>query len=424
MSKKAHETALPKLRFPEFQGKEEWKELSLGNVLTESRISSKLNDPRKRITVRLSLNGVEKREFRGTEADEATYFFTRKKGQFIYGKQNLHKGAFGLIPDELDNHDSSQDLPAFDFAAEFHPQFFLSYLGQERLYTSLEKISTGTGSKRIHPRDFLKVKFFFPSFSEQQKIAATLSSLDALLTAQTAKLNALQAHKRGLMQNLFPAEGEKVPKRRFLEFQDAGEWTEKKLGNVLEFVMGNAFRSDEFTETGIQLIRLGNLYQSELQLNRAPIFLPVSFKNKYSNFLVNPSDLLMSMTGTLGKRDYGFVLQVPEECPDLLLNQRVLKITPKKNYTKKFVLHQLKHEVFLEKLYSIPGGTKQANLSTKHLSEIEILFPQIAEQQKIADCLSALDNFITAQSQKIDALKLHKKGLMQVLFPTTSAPEA
>lgn len=158
-----------------------------------------------------------------------------------------------------------------------------------------------------------------------------------------------------------------------------GEWVEKKLGVVLDFVMGNAFKSNDFVENGVQLIRMGNLYQGVLQLNRIPVFLPDNFVGEYQQFLVKPRDLLMSMTGTLGKRDYGFVLQIPANSSDLLLNQRVIKLVPKEGYIKEFVLQVFKNESFLQKLYSIPGGTKQANLSTKDLKEIKISFPKLTE---------------------------------------------
>lgn len=119
---------IPKLRFPEFQNSGEWEEKRLGQMLTESKIPITDSNPQKRITVRLNLKGVEKREFKGTEAENATYFFVRSSGQFIYGKQNIHKGAFGIIPEELDGYESSQDIPASilikDFILYFSFTFF------------------------------------------------------------------------------------------------------------------------------------------------------------------------------------------------------------------------------------------------------------------------------------------------------------
>jgi type I restriction enzyme S subunit len=72
----------------------------------------------------------------------------------------------------------------------------------------------------------------------------------------------------------------------------------------------------------------------------------------------------------------------------------------------------------------LPGGTKQANLSAQQLKDLEITFPLEPEQQKIGDCLSSLDELISAQTRKLKALKTHKKGLMQQLFPSPDEVEA
>ncbi|HLW06300.1 MAG TPA: restriction endonuclease subunit S [Marinilabiliaceae bacterium] len=189
-----------KMRLKGFSG--EWKECKLGDFIEESRIPSIHNDVNRRITVKLNLKGVEKREVRGSEAEDATYFFIRKKGQFIYGKQNLHKGAFGIIPEELDGFESSQDIPSFDFKENVIPKFFLLFMSQEQFYKSLEKISTGTGSKRIHPENLYKVKVKFPSLEEQTAIAEILQTADKEIELLKAKAEQLKEQKKGLMQQL------------------------------------------------------------------------------------------------------------------------------------------------------------------------------------------------------------------------------
>lgn len=207
-----------------------------------------------------------------------------------------------------------------------------------------------------------------------------------------------------------------VPEMRFSEFKN--NWKDGTIADLADTIMGNAFKSGDFVSDGLQLVRMGNLYQGKLQLDRTPVFLPKSFSENHSRFLLNPFDILMSMTGTVGKEDYGYVIQIPEDSPELLLNQRVVKIVPKENCIKDFLLQLLKSENFLQVLYSLPGGTKQANLSIGQLKGIEILYPKNKkEQQKIANCLSSLDNLITTETEKLDNFKDHKKGLLQELFP-------
>ena len=98
-------------------------------------------------------------------------------------------------------------------------------------YELLRKAS-GSTFPEIGKSEIKKIEVFRPEKEEQQKIASFLSSLDELITAQSQKLETLKTHKKGLMQQLFPAEGEMVPKLRFAEFSDSGEWEEKTLGGV------------------------------------------------------------------------------------------------------------------------------------------------------------------------------------------------
>lgn len=182
--------------------KEQWQDVQVGNFLAESRIAVINPDVDRRITVRLNMRGIEKREVRGTEIEEATVFYQRKAGQFIYGKQNLHKGAFGILPAELDGFESSQDIPAFDISNAIDPRFLIFYLSQQSVYTALENISTGTGSKRIQPKELFKVVFPWPGKKEQTAIADVLGASEREIAIHHARLTALQTQKCGLMQQL------------------------------------------------------------------------------------------------------------------------------------------------------------------------------------------------------------------------------
>lgn len=190
-----------KKRLPGFEGA--WEKVTLGQLLTESRIPGGKSDPSKKITVRLHLKGVEARENNPNEAVDATAYYRRKSGQFIYGKQNLHKGAIGIVPQELDGYESSQDIPCFDFVEDLiHPRFLLYLFSREAFYTKLESISTGTGSKRIQPEQLFKVEIKIPEKSEQAAIAEFLFAADKEIELNNSKLENLKEQKKGLMQQL------------------------------------------------------------------------------------------------------------------------------------------------------------------------------------------------------------------------------
>ena len=193
-------------------------------------------------------------------------------------------------------------------------------------------------------------------------------------------------------------------------------WAGKKLSHCATFTMGYAFSSSDFVPSGVPLIRMGNLYQNKLDLERHTVFLPNRFVNAYSKYCLYAGDLVLSMTGTVGKRDYGFVVEMPEMTPACLLNQRVVKIDPKHGLSKGFLFHVMRSDQFLDQLYRLPGGTKQANLSTRQLGNIQIPIPPLAEQRKIAAILSTWDAAITLTHQLIAALQRRKQALMQLLL--------
>lgn len=193
------------VRFPKFAG-EAWQEMKLSEVLRESRTPAKASHPGARLTVRLHTEGVEARKDRGTEVEEATVYYQRRAGQFIYGKQNLHRGAVGIIPDRLDGYSSSQDVPAFDWLTGADPAFLLACFSRKPFYEKLERLATGTGSKRIHPAAFLSVSLPVPPLTEQRKIEEVLGLMDEEIALRRRQLTALKAQKQGLMQKLLTGE--------------------------------------------------------------------------------------------------------------------------------------------------------------------------------------------------------------------------
>lgn len=188
-----------KLRFDENSIYENKK---VKDFLSESKIDG-IDDINRRLTVKLNLKGISVRESKTIEKEGATKQFIRKSGQFIYGKQNLHKGAFGIIPKELEGYLTSSDIPSFDFKGEINPKWFYYYFSRQHYYESLEKLSTGTGSKRISPKDFLNIKISVPEIYEQNKIVNLLGNVDKIITNTSHEVEKTKEFKKGLLQQMF-----------------------------------------------------------------------------------------------------------------------------------------------------------------------------------------------------------------------------
>ena len=146
-----------------------WKTEKLGKLLTESKIPSEAPCTTKRIRVRLNVAGVEKRP-ESNDKKGATAYYVRRAGQFIYGKQNFHKGAFGIIPPELDGFESSADIPSFDVRKDCLPEWIFYFFKKGNRYLNLTKLARGVGSKRVHPKQLKNIEILLPPVDVQQMI--------------------------------------------------------------------------------------------------------------------------------------------------------------------------------------------------------------------------------------------------------------
>jgi len=224
-----------------------------------------------------------------------------------------------------------------------------------------------------------------PSLEEQQKIADCLSSLDELITAHTQKHQALLSYKKGLLQNLFPAEGETVPALRFPEFEDSVGWAIKPMKKL--FRIGNGKDHKHLADGDI------------------PVYGSGGYMRSVDDYLYDGESACIGRKGTI---DRPIFLSGKFWTVDTLFYTHSFK-----NCSPKFI-----YLIFLNidwRSQNEAGGVP--SLSKSNIEKIEVAVPSLDEQQKIADCLSSLDELITAQSKKIEDLKAHKKGLMQQLFP-------
>lgn len=180
----------------------QYKTKQVKDFLIESKIEG-IDDINKRLTVKLNLKGITVRESKTIEIEGATKQFIRKTGQFIYGKQNLHKGAFGIIPKELDGYLTSSDIPSFDFQGGIEPKWFYYYFARKSFYEKLENLSTGTGSKRIFPKEFLNIKIIVPEFKEQHKIVCLLEKFDEKINGISNQIVQMNMFKKSLLQQMF-----------------------------------------------------------------------------------------------------------------------------------------------------------------------------------------------------------------------------
>lgn len=190
---------VPEIRFKGFT--EAWEQRKVGDFLTESRIRGNTGLDAKKLTVKLWGKGViEKNDFGGSEQ---TQYFTRRKGQFIYSKLDFLNSAFGVIPEKLDNYESTADLPTFDLDG-MNPYFMFFTAIQEDFYLKYGSIADGSRkAKRIHADTFLNMPIMVPTIDEQKLIVGYLQCLDNLITLHQRKLEKLRNIKKSMLEKMF-----------------------------------------------------------------------------------------------------------------------------------------------------------------------------------------------------------------------------
>lgn len=273
---------------------------------------------------------------------------------------------------------------------------------------SIEDYLTGQAQPKLNKANLNKIPLPIPNNpKEQQKIANCLSSLDNLITAETEKLDHLKDHKKGLLQQLFPAKGETKPQFRFSEFEGNGAWLETTLDDVADYENGKAHEK-EISAKGKYKVVNSKFISTEGRV--------VKFTNS-ANLKANVGDVLMVLSDIPNGRAIAKCFYVDKD-DTYTVNQRICKITPT-DIDNKFLFYiQNRNSYFL----AFDDGVKQTNLRKDTVLSFPFLKPKDPkEQQTIANCLSSADDLIKEQISKIVALKDHKRGLMQQLFPNVNS---
>ena len=407
--KKQKTPCVPRLRFSEFQDAGEWEVRPLRKLATR-RTERNRDGKLKCVLTNSAEHGVvDQRDYfdkdianRGNLGN----YFVVDKGDFVYNPRISSFAPVGPISRNTVAKGVMSPLYTVFRFKQSDTSFYAHYFKSSAWYSYMRKVgSTGARHDRmaISNDDFMAMPLPIPPPKEQQKIADCLSSLDEVIEAQSKKIEALKTHKKGLMQNLFPREGETTPRLRFPEFRDAGEWEMKRLGDVGPVSMCKRILKLQTAESGdIPFYKIGTFGNKADGYITKEIY--EEYKERYS--FPNKGDILISASGTIGRT------VVYDGEPAYFQDSNIVWIAnDQENVLNTFLLH----------CYQIIKWQTDDNtisrLYNDNLRKMKILVPSIPEQQRIADCLSSLDALIEAQTKKIEALKTHKKGLMQQLFP-------
>ena len=412
----------PKLRFPEFRNGGDWEEKSIGDKafariykgkgISKSEIVHDGKTPCIRYGELYTHYGeVIDAVISKTNSSESGLFLSKKNDIIMpsSGETKIDIATASCVI--LDNVALGGDLIVI---RSHHNGMFISYYLNGSLKRQIAKLAQGDAVVHLYPSQLEKVRIYLPQNKEQKKIADCLFSLDELIQAENQKLKALKQHKKGLMQKLFPAVGETVPKLRFHEFWVVGGWEEIQLHKISEPVLEKVKGT-----TSIIVLTLsaeyGLVYQSKYFGKKiAGENLERYIKICHNDFVYNDRTTKAFTYGTikrLSKHTNGLVSPI----------YKCFRFNEHENpIFWEWYFESSTHEPILHNLINEGARAGRFNISIDKFLSTLAKRPKEDEQKKIADCLSSLDELIQAEDQKLKALKQHKKGLMQQLFPTVS----
>jgi type I restriction enzyme S subunit len=411
---------VPELRFPEFQDAHGWRVTKLNSLLIEAKHRNRSLElgPPDVLSVSGEYGCVNQIEFMGRSYAGVTVkdYHVVEHGDIVYTKSPLKKNPYGIIKENKGKRGIVSTLYAvYRPTPECCPTYLDHFFSVDFHVNSYLQPIVRKGAKndmKVNNADVLKGDICVPTLGEQQKIAECLDAADALIAAQGRKVEALRVHKTGLMQQLFPQEGETQPRLRFPEFEGAGEWEEKSL-DKLATVQSGATPSKanaEFWGGSIPWVSAKDMKR---------LFLEDSEEHISEAAVSSGARLVPKGTLLLLTRGMTLIKDVPicVASREMSFNQDVKGLRPRTGVNGLFFAWLLlsSKERLLD-LVSIAGhGT--GKIDTDELNAFTLRIPHPSEQQRIAECFTSLDDLIAAETRKFDTLKTHKKALMQQLFP-------
>ena len=400
MAKQGAKAAVPRLRFPEFRRAAAWETKPLSALLDYER-------PEKYIVANAAYQS------------SGTPVLTANKS-FILGYTPEVDGVYTGVPVVIfDDFTTDTKYVDFPFKVKSSAIKILKVKGDDSLKVIFELMGGIKFEPKEHKRyyisEYQNLEIAIPDASEQQKIADCLTSLDEVIAAQGRKVEALKAHKRGLMQQLFPREGETRPRLRFPEFRNAPEWRSLPLGEVAEIKLGKMLDANR-QKSGHLLPYVNNISLRWNEVDTSDLPRMYFKESELERFGLQKGDVLVCEGGEPGRSAVW-----DGRLPNLKFQKAVHRVRFHVPFVPKILVLYLEAIAGTNAFESLFTGGGIKHLTGETFAKLAVPVMSLAEQQRIADCLASLDTQITAENRQLAALKTHKQGLMQQLFP---APEA
>ena len=393
---------IPQLRFPEYtHANSFWHEIFVGDSIKTIAPPKKLQSNDYKETGKYPIIDQSQEFICGYSDDDSALINKNSRELIVFGD---HTCVLKFI--DFPFIQGADGIKIFEpkRADETDVRYLYQYL-----------VSSQIESKE-YKRHFSELKekiFLYPTINEQTKIADCLFAIDSYISSINEKVEQLKAHKKSLMQKMFPQKGKTVPEYRLPEFKDSKGWEEKRLGDIFKRITNKNITNNQ------NVLTISAQYGLVSQYDYFHKSVAASDLSNY--YLLRKGDFAYNKSRSQGY-PYGAIKPLRLYDEGVVSTLYICFRIKGCDIVDTFFEYYFETELINEEIGKIAqeGARNHGllNISTDDFfNKVVLLVPSPSEQKVIAECLSSLDRTIRLYSEKVSRLEQHKKGLMQQLFP-------
>ena len=414
---------VPKLRFSGFTS--DWEQRKLQNLAQFSKGAGYTKNDLQESGTPIILYGRLYTKYQ-TVIDEVDTYATPKSGS-VYSK-----GGEVIVPASGETAEDISiasvvknsgvllggDLNIITADEIIDPTFLAISISYGKPHNDMAKMAQGKSIVHLHNSDLQKVDMIFPSLEEQRKIASVFNALDNTITLHQRKCDEIKVLKKGMLQKMFPKEGESVPEIRFPDFNDA--WEQRKFGDLCSIVTkqtGFDYTATikkslvkKASEDTLPYLQTKNFAGVSISYE-TDYFIPKSVAKEFPKINLDEKCLLFSIVGA----SVGNIGLFPGD-KHCFLSGAICVSKLNNHDDADYLYHYMCSENGQSQIRTCTKGGAQATITIEDIREFCVLLPSEQERKKIGELLSSLDNLITLHQRKCDNLKTLKTAMLQQMF--------
>lgn len=410
---------VPKRRFKEIQNTDAWEQRKLGEVYQKIRNAFVGTATPYYVDVGhfyLESNNVKDGQInKNSEIFINDEFYERQKDNWLHTNdlvmvQSGHVGHIAVIPENLDNTAAHALIIIANPREKINPHFISYQFQTKKVKSDIDNITTGNTIKHILSSEMKKFEVFVCDYEEQTHIGEFFKHLDNFITLHQRKLEKTKALKAAFLSEMFPAEGEREPRRRFAGFTDV--WEQRKLGDMGKTFTGLSGKTKEdFGHGDAKFITYMNVFNNPIADRNGTESVEIDDKQSEVKY----GDVLFT-TSSETPEEVGMSSIWLENTANVYLNSFCFGYRPTTEFDLYYFGFMLRSPAVRKKFMFLAQGISRYNISKNKVMDMCVPVPNLDEQVKIGQFFSELDNLISLHQLKIEKLKDIKKAYLNEMF--------